>query len=356
MTLTVTSIAPLIAACLLAFVLGFAAHRASVCTVRGIAEFMHARTGHMMWSIAKSALFVMALAIPILLLTPASAQGISGWQLTGWAVAGGFLFGIGAAINGACAYGIMTRMVDGEGAQWIGVIGFGLGVVAFVFLLDLKWVPRPTPTSAQMKSLLPFGLAIGCALIAYALYEIARLWRSCPEGTTLRQRILAPQYRLSTAALLMGLASAVILLIYGSPGYTTTFQQSVEGVRGSRPFPAIERIVLLLAVLAGMVASTLQRGSFQLDARPRVVWLRNLVGGGLMGFGTALAPGGNDALVLYGVPTVSPHALPTVVTMLIGIVLGLAVMKALFGLEMRVACRNDVYIGDTAAKIEHRKP
>lgn len=346
----------LVIACLLAFILGFAAHRASVCTVRGVAEVMHARTGHMMWSIAKSALFVMTLAIPILLLTPASAQGISGWQLTGWAVSGGFLFGVGAAINGACAYGIMTRMVDGEGAQWIGVIGFVLGVVLFVLLLGMKWVPRPGPTSAQIKSLLPFGVAIGCALIAYALYEIARLWRSSPDGTTLMQRILAPQYRLSTAALVMGLASAAILLMYGSPGYTTTFQQTIEGVQGSRPFPALDRIVLLGAVLVGMVASTLQRGSFQLDARPRVVWLRNLSGGALMGFGTALAPGGNDALVLYGIPTLSPHALPAICAMLLGIVLGLMFMKVAFGLEMRVACRNDVYIGDTAADSEHRKP
>jgi uncharacterized membrane protein YedE/YeeE len=356
MTLTVTSIAPLIAACLLAFILGFAAHRASICTVRGVAEFMHARTGHMMWSIAKSALFVMALAITVFLLTPAAAQGISGWQLTSWAVFGGFLFGVGAAINGACAYAIMTRMVDGEGAQFVGVIGFALGVVVFVLLFDMKWVPRPTPAPAQIKSLLPFGVAIGCALIAYALYEIARLWRSSAEGTTLVQRILAPQYRLSTAALLMGLASAVILLMYGSPGYTTTFQQSIEGVRGSRAFPAIERVALLLAVLAGMAASTLQRRSFRLDARPRVRWLRNLGGGALMGLGTALAPGGNDALVLYGIPTVSPHALPAICAMLIGIVLGLIVMKALFGFEMRVACRNDIYIGDTAAEAEHRKP
>lgn len=346
----------LVIACLLAFILGFAAHRASICTVRGVAEFMHVRTGHMMWSIAKSALFVLALAVPIFLLTPAAAQGINGWQLTGWAVFGGFLFGVGAAINGACAYATMTRMVDGEVAQFVGVIGFALGVVVFVLLLGMKWVPRPTPAPAQIKSLLPFGLAIGCALIAYALYEIARLWRSSPEGTTLMQRILAPKYRLSTAALLMGLASAVILLLYGSPGYTTTFQQSIEGVQGSRAFPAFERVALLGAVLAGMAASTLQRGSFQLDARPRVVWLRNLSGGALMGIGTALAPGGNDALVLYGIPTVSPHALPAIGAMLTGIVLGLTFMKAVFGVEMRVACRNDIYIGDTAAEAEHRKP
>jgi hypothetical protein len=75
-------------------------------------------------------------------------------------------------------------------------------------------------------------------------------------------------------------------------------------------------------------------------------WLRNLVGGLLMGFGVALTPGGNDALVLYAIPTLSPHALPAFVAMLVGIWLGLWGMRALFAIEMRVACRNDRYVSD----------
>jgi hypothetical protein len=61
----------------------------------------------------------------------------------------------------------------------------------------------------------------------------------------------------------------------------------------------------------------------------------------------ALTPGGNDALVLYGIPSLSPHALPAFLTMTLGIALGLWVMRACFGIEMRVACRNDRYIFDS---------
>jgi hypothetical protein len=99
--------------------------------------------------------------------------------------------------------------------------------------------------------------------------------------------------------------------------------------------------------MAGMFLSTVQRGSFRMDWRPRRIWLRNLVGGLLMGLGLALTPGGNDALVLYGIPSLSPHALPAFLTMTLGIALGLWVMRACFGIEMRVACRNDLYILDS---------
>ena len=78
--------------------------------------------------------------------------------------------------------------------------------------------------------------------------------------------------------------------------------------------------------------------------RPRVDWLRNIGGGVLMGMGTALAPGGNDVLVLYAIPVLSPHALPAFAAMAVGVVAGLVFMRALFGVEMRVSCRNDLYV------------
>ena len=64
--------AALIVASVLAALLGFAAHRASVCTVRAVAEITSARTAYMLASIGKSALWVMAVIVPALLLTPAA--------------------------------------------------------------------------------------------------------------------------------------------------------------------------------------------------------------------------------------------------------------------------------------------
>ena len=48
----------------------------------------------------------------------------------------------------------------------------------------------------------------------------------------------------------------------------------------------------------------------------------------LMGFGTALAPGGNDALVMYGVPTLSPYALPTYLALVSASPTGLLMLRA----------------------------
>jgi hypothetical protein len=341
--------AALLLAGVLAAILGFAAHRASICTVRAVAEVMFSGTWHILLGIVKSALWVGAITIPVFVLMPAASAALGGWPLTGVAMLGGFVFGVGAAINGACAFSTLARLADGEGRMLVAGAAFGLGVLCFITLIDWRLVERPAPTPALVGSLLGWSLVmVAVLLMPWGLYEMARLWRTRPAGLALHALVLAPRYRLSSAAMLIGVAGAAIFLIYGSTSYTVTLQQVVEGLRGTRGFPAAERWLLLLAILAGMLLSTLQRGGFRLDWRPRANWLRNAGGGLLMGLGVGLTPGGNDALVLYGIPSLSPHALPAFLAMVVGVALGLWAMRAWFGIEMRVACRHDLYVIDEA--------
>ena len=142
---TLRTMFALVVSCILAGILGFAAHRASVCTVRAVAEMTHSRTGYMLASIGKSAMWVFAITIPVFLLVPQTASQISGWQLTYTAILGGLLFGIGSGINGACAYATMARMVDGEVGMMITVGGFVIGVFVFVVLVGSSLVQRPQP-------------------------------------------------------------------------------------------------------------------------------------------------------------------------------------------------------------------
>jgi uncharacterized membrane protein YedE/YeeE len=337
-------------AILLAAILGFAAHRASICTVRAVAEIMSSRGGYMFASIGKSMLWVLTVMIPLFWLMPAAGTGLSGWSLTGFAVIGGFLFGLGAAINGGCAYSTMARFVDGDGKMLATVAGFGLGVLCFIVLARWQWLPRPSPATPLVGSLLGWAWVpalLALAFLGWATYEGVRLWRTRDTGARFADLVLAPRYRLSTAALLIGLSGALLFAFYGSFAYTATFELFIEGALGTRDWPPTVRWVVLVAVLAGMLLSTLQRGSFRIDWRPRRVWLANVVGGLLMGLGTALAPGGNDALALYGIPILSPNALPTFTALAFGVVVGLVLMRRYFGIEARVECRNDVFITDT---------
>ena len=200
----------LIFAIALALVLGFAAHRASVCTVRAVAEIMSSASGSIFLSIGKSMLWAWALMIPVFALTPAAGTGLAGWSLTGIAVLGGFLFGLGAAVNGGCAYSTMARFVDGDGKMLATIIGFAVGIFCFATLAKWGWLTRPAPEPAWVGSLLAGKWAriwagiLACAFLAWALYEILRLWRTRAREERIIELILAPRYRLSTAAVMVG--------------------------------------------------------------------------------------------------------------------------------------------------------
>ena len=337
----------LVPAIVLSLIIGFAAHRASICTVRTVAEIMSSRTCYMLASVGKSVLWVWAAAIPVFWLLPAAATSLSGWSLTMVAILGGFLFGLGAGINGACAYSTMARLVDGDGRMLATIVGFAIGAFCFATLVGWRWLAQPAPAPALIGALLPWAVVLAFFFLAWALYEGARLWRTREKTLRLAELALAPRYRLSTAALLIGLPGTMLLLLYGPFGYTTTFELVIEGSLGTRAWPPTVRWLLLLAVLAGMLLSTLQRRSFRIDWRPRPAWLLNLGGGVLMGFGTAIAPGGNDALVLYGIPSLSPNALPAYAALGVGVAAGLLIMRYAFGIEARVECRNDTFVCDT---------
>jgi len=336
----------LVVIAVLAAVLGFSAHRASICTVRGIAELLSSRTGFMLASIGKSMLWMSAVTIPFFLLSNTSPPAAGAWQLSVMTTLGGFVFGFGAAMNGACVYSTMARLADGEIAMAITVIGFGLGILGFVELLDLAWVPRPSPDLPRLAILV--GWLPAAVLIAFVIDEAMRLWRKRAPNASPSELVLAPQYRLSTAAMLIGLAAGSIYLIQGPSGYASTVQQGIEALLGRRPSPEAARWVLVAAVMTGMLISTLQRKSFRLDWKPRPSWLLNLVGGTLMGLGVALAHGGNDSLILYAIPTLSPHALPAYATLAAGVTAGLLTIRFLFGIETRAQCRNDLFSAVTA--------
>jgi uncharacterized membrane protein YedE/YeeE len=337
----------LVVAIVLGCILGFAAHRASVCTVRAVAELMSARSANMFAGVGRSWLWIWAVTIPFLWLMPAAATGINGWALTGLALLGGLAFGFGAALNGACAYSTMARLADGEGAMLAAVAGFAAGTGVFAAFAERQWLPRPMNAPVMLNVIAPWALVLAILFVLWAIYEGLRLWRTREPGLSLRELVLARRYRLSTAAMLMGVSGALLFLMYGSFGYTATFELLIERALGTGVPPPPTRWMLLIAVLAGMVISTLLRRSFRLDLRPRRGWLMNFGGGMLMGFGTALAPGGNDALVMYGIPTLSPYALPTYLALGVGVAAGLMLLRALAGFQPKAEFRDDVFIADS---------
>jgi hypothetical protein len=259
------------------------------------------------------------------------------WPVTWFGFGGGLLFGIGAAINGGCVFSSLSRLADGESGMLAAVAMWPAGA-----LLEMALIPgasgQPRASTSLPHLLHP---ALAMALLAWIAWEMWRLIAGLKAADT-RNLLASPRLRLSGAAALIGISNGLIYLHFQSWSFTSTVVRGIAGpaAGGAAGNPAVW--LLLVAAFGGMLFSAVSRGTFRLRPPRRRALTHHATGGLAMGFAAAMIPGGNDALILYGMPLLSPHAIPAIAGILLGIALVFTVMKVRGGTVPQVVCRGDV--------------
>lgn len=305
-----------------AALIGFAAHRASLCNVRAVAEIMSHRTAHMLSSLLQAALWMALLSGSLVQIGGHAPPPVSMPVATAWAVAGGWLFGSGAALNGGCSLSTLHRLADGELGMLATLLGFALGVIVWASALSFTGAATLSPVASvwiRWPSMSPWLLG---ALLFWALARLATLRRLAKESpaTRLGQRLLAPSYHLTASAALMGLAGGVLYATQGAWSYTNHLRTSVLHAWPGGQTPSAAHTALVAALVIGMLASAWQRRSLVWRRPP--TWragIRHAGGGVLMGAGAAMVPGGNDTVLLNALPTLATQAVAAYLAMLAGI-------------------------------------
>jgi uncharacterized membrane protein YedE/YeeE len=339
----------ILALSMIAVAIGFSIERASICMVKPVAEIFTTHRAFMLISFAKTIVWIELVTIPLTWLFPdvRANRHILGFS---WAaVTGGIVFGIGAAVNRACAISILSRLGEGELSMLLTIAAmlFGAAIASDVAGLSNSAIQQP------LANLDEPSVAAACFLVlasAWAARDVWRLWRAWPEGASLGQILFASPYRLSAAAAVLGISNGVLYALHGSWAYTTAIQREIGlGPIGSEK-PGADQWLLVGSLLAGAAFSAIQRGRFQLAWRPSAAWAQNIMGGALMGFGAFFIPGGNDVLLLQGIPSLSPPALLALVAMIIGIAATIIVIRFVTGEYMRIRCVSDVCIVESEAE------
>ena len=313
-----------------AALIGFAAHRASLCNVRAVAELMTTGSAHMLWSLLQAVLWMATLTGVLVLAFGVVPQPAWARAPALWAWAGGALFGVGAAVNGGCSLSTLTRLADGEVGMLAALGGFALGVSTWLVVAAAGWPAALSPVTSPWLRWPAFAPWLLALLLAWALHRALFLWRMARDHarTPWQALLLAPAYHLSASAALMGLAAGLLYATQGAWSYTNYLRSEVLNALGDDPAPSAWHGWLVLGLLAGMVASAQQRGTLKWK-QPRGLgaWLRHATGGALMGAGAAMVPGGNDTLLLGSLPTMTGAAIGTYISMLAGIALVLALSR-----------------------------
>lgn len=315
-------------ALLAGLVLGASAHRAGLCTVKAVAEVMTSRRGHIIWSFLKASLWTAGfLALAAVL----GAEATPGHRpLTGIGLLGGLLFGLGAGWNGACSFSTLSRLAEGHLVMLFTLAGWAVSIPAVAGLWPGLHAPPIAGTMGRWWAV-PFAL--------WMIWEARLVWvrrRNVVEG------MRTGFWPLSIAVLLIALANVALLLV----GRPWSFTSTVICTAGAAPMAPCDHPgplwLISAAAMAAMIASALTRGSFRLRP-PRLRAAARHFGAGLaMGAGAALIPGGNDGLILFGLPSLSPHALPIWGAVVTGIWLSLTLMRQAGGRIPQIRCDGDI--------------
>jgi toxin CptA len=304
-------------ALLAAAAMGLALQRGGTCLVAAMEEIVSARRATRLLALLEAAAWVCAglLVVGALGLMPRlpAAPITSGWTFLGAA-----LLGWGALVNGACVFGTVARLGSGQWAYLATPAGFYAGCLTIPSMLALRLSPAPSDPSASFAALSSLGgPRLAVAVVAgVMLLRLGLAWRS------LRARSV-PVWTPHRATASIGVAFLALLLLAGAWSYTDVLAELAQSMRSSAADGVGPRLALAAALLAGALAGGRLHGVWSVQMPPPVAWLRCFLGGWMLGCGSLLVPGGNDSLVLLGLPLFWPHAWVSVAVMCAVVAAGL---------------------------------
>lgn len=271
---------------------GFAAQRGSICAVAAVLDLVKRRDARRYLALLEAALWSLATTSALSLFAGRDAgfNYPAGWL----AAAGGALFGAGAAINGACAFGSAARLARGE----LEFLFMPAGMLTGAFLAaQALSPPAPTPAASPSSPLLAGFLVFFVGWRFFGAMDRIRTFRA------LRAALGARRWRPSAAMAMVGVLSAILMAVYAPWPYSTLLVELGAGGAAQGG----ERALVALFFIAGAAFAARLAGDFRIS-RPRFGdVLQKFAGGALMGAGAYLVPGGNDALVLRALPNLLAH-------------------------------------------------
>ena len=293
--------------------MGFAIQRGGTCLVAAIDEVVSKRRANRLLALGEASLLVAAgmVAAQLLGILPMAPRAFA---ITGWTVLGGMVMGLGAYVAGACVFGAIARIGNGEPAYFLVPLGFFLGCIA-ALRLGMDRLPHAVAAhSPVLADALIFAGPL-LLLLSWRLGRIAYFAR--------RRELLSHVWSPHVATGVIGVTFVILFCAVGAWNYTDYLAEAARHM-GSR---LSDRGLFLLALFGGALLGGWTAGRIK-PVRPTVAAIARCLAGGIMlGLGGSLVPGANDGLILLGLPLLYPHSWVAFASMLLTIAAALLVQQ-----------------------------
>jgi uncharacterized membrane protein YedE/YeeE len=298
----------------MAFVTGMCIQRASICAVRATEQWVRHRRTSRLRAFLSAAAWAGVVVLPLAWVAPERAMLASDAPISWLALSGGALFGLGAGLNGGCALGTVAQLTRGR-IEYVGTLaGIFLGAAAAV-VTGLGAAPSRS-SILSMSGWAALVVWAGFGVLVFPAM-VAHLRRPRPRFTTI------------TCFAVLGVLGGLLQAVASNWTYTSLLSGWAEQAFGSASGrPPTVASVCTLSLLAGGTAMAIRLRRFRLGRPTAWRCCATVCGGALMGFAAMMIPGGNDALLLSGLPSLSRNALAAYIAMVGSLAILLTIRRA----------------------------
>ena len=299
-----------VAAAFTAFIVGFAMKRGGLCTYAAAVQIVQQRTGERMFAFLGAAACATIIIVPLSWWAPhlvALSFTHSNFTISIW---GGLILGLGAYLNKGCMFGTFVQLVGGNSTYVATLIGMSIGVVITYQNFDTYIPPSQNVTHAAQ----PEPGAYLWLLIA-SLFALLIVFK-------VRQK---PAIFIM---LILGIGGGLLSTTINSWDYASVLTQVTHKIiLPQAPGTTNVAIVCALTMIVGGVYAAISEGSFKFQTPGLLSFTASLAGGTLMGAAAIIVPGGNDGMLLKGIPSFAPHAIVGYLFMIVAMLVLIAIFR-----------------------------
>lgn len=300
--------------CMLAFWMGYSVNQGGTCAVATAYEILHHRRPRLFIGLLAASATAGLVAVPLVWFADGWAMLAGTAHVSGTLLAAAVIFGLGATINDACLLGSLSRLGEGE----LRLVLLPAGLTGGFFVADRSTIAGTVHIGRSILS--APGTTGYVALTAFAATLVLALALVSRVRMVRRPR----QWPLGVSMVVLGATGGTLYATAPAWTYADLVHRSLPLAMSMGNDVAA---LTVTATIAGAVAAAHRRRRW----RPRRIAIsdvaKTIMGGFLMGLGSALIPGGNDGLILAALPALSIGGAVAYVLMLTTIMAALAVMR-----------------------------
>ncbi len=290
--------------------------RGGLCTYAAVLQIVHHRQPDRMLIFMGTAAWATLIILPLSWFWPNLIKLSHTHHFLTLAIIGGGVLGVGAFLNKGCFFGTFVQLVSGNLNYLATLFGLSAGVVVTQLFLS-KYIPA-TSITTNINTPNSTGFLWLTGMSAFALFMAS----SNKPGNDRFVKKLAGfsflNWKKSFPMIAIGIGGGLLYGTVNGWNYADVLTNSIlKLINKEATGPGVTALISTIAMVAGGIVAAVTAEKFAIKPTHYRVIINCFIGGLLMGAAARLTPGGNDGLLLKGIPGFAQHAIIGYLTMVI---------------------------------------